>query len=487
MPNSIAKKIDFDVFICLWNTLQKHSTPDIHFRMARWLQECWSHGDRRLLLTAFRASGKSTLAALFSAWVLYRDPDLRILVLSAEGSLASKMVRNIRNVIRTNPLTVRLIPHKADQWSSDRFTINRPKELRDPSVLGRGITSNITGARADLIICDDVEVPNTCDTADKRAALRERLAECEYILTPGGTMLYIGTPHTYHSIYTDEDPDTPDRENIFLKGYKRFSLPLLKDCGRSVWPERYTVSDIERIRMQTGPNKFASQMMLQLVDIEDSRLDPGLLRFYSDDIEAREVQKNLYLSLAGRRLVSCSAWWDPAFGSATGDSSVLAIVFTDEAGDYWLHHVEYICPDVESELDEATLQCRDVTRMAAKFYVPSIVIETNGIGKFLPAILRRELAAARVPCAVVEKASVKPKDIRILESFDVPLAARALHVHERVRSTPFLQEMREWRPGLRAARDDGLDAVAGALSLEPVRLRRTYFPGRANWQTTETS
>ena len=86
------------------------------------------------------------------------------------------------------------MPRKADQWSNDRFTIKRNKELRDPSVLAAGVSSNITGNRADIIICDDVEVPGTCDSAEKREGLRERLAENEYILTPGGMQLYIGTP-----------------------------------------------------------------------------------------------------------------------------------------------------------------------------------------------------------------------------------------------------------------------------------------------------
>ncbi|MBR5575034.1 MAG: hypothetical protein IKV93_00635 [Alphaproteobacteria bacterium] len=55
--------------------------------------------------------------------------------------------------------------------------------------------------RADLIICDDVEVPNTCNTPQKRENLRERLRELDFILSPTGTMIYIGTPHTLDSIY----------------------------------------------------------------------------------------------------------------------------------------------------------------------------------------------------------------------------------------------------------------------------------------------
>ena len=57
----------------------------------------------------------------------------------------------------------------------------------------------------DLIICDDVEVPNTSNTAQKRENLRERLRELDFILSPNGTMIYIGTPHAYDTIYNTGD------------------------------------------------------------------------------------------------------------------------------------------------------------------------------------------------------------------------------------------------------------------------------------------
>jgi hypothetical protein len=61
--------------------------------------------------------------------------------------------------------------------------------------------------RADLIICDDVEVPNTSNTAQKRENLRERLRELDFILSPSGTMIYIGTPHAYDTIYRTNSSD----------------------------------------------------------------------------------------------------------------------------------------------------------------------------------------------------------------------------------------------------------------------------------------
>jgi hypothetical protein len=49
--------------------------------------------------------------------------------------------------------------------------------------------------------------------------------------------------------------------------------------------------------------------------------------------------------------------------------------------------------------------------------------------------------------------------------------------------TPFIVEMREWRPG-GAVRDDGLDAVAGCLLAEPVRIAPVERPkSEPSWRT----
>ena len=156
----------FALFLNLWNEEQGYKTPAVHYKIADWLETSWRHGDTRLLMMAFRACGKSTLIGLFAAWLLWRDQDLRILVLAADSTLSGKMVRSIRKIIEKHPLTKSLRPYRADQWASDRFTIKRERELRDPSVLAAGVTTNITGCRADVIIYDDVEVPNTSDTHD---------------------------------------------------------------------------------------------------------------------------------------------------------------------------------------------------------------------------------------------------------------------------------------------------------------------------------
>jgi hypothetical protein len=482
-------------FVEAWNKKQRQTTPKLHIRILDWLSSRWRGDSRELLLMAFRNSGKSTLIGLFCAWLLRCNPDLRIIVLAADLALARKMVRNVKRVIEQHPLCEGMKPRRLDQWASDQFTVNRKLELRDPSMLARGISANVTGSRADVVICDDVEVPNTCNTAPKRADLRNRLDEIDYVLVPGGLQLYVGTPHTYYSIYSDDPEvevgdDDVDEQHPYLDGFKRLELSLLDDKGHSRWPERFSKEKIESIKRRTGPNKFASQMMLTPVSISEGRLDPDLLRLYEAELDYREGNNEATLTLNGRRLVSASSWWDPSYGSPQkGDASVIAAVFTDDHGDYWLHRVRYLehDPRLLDEQAEAVQLCRQVVRFLDDNHLPSVTIESNGIGKFLSGILRLELRDVGLDAAVVEKASHSAKDQRIIDSFDVVLAAGRLHAHRSVWQTPFIGEMREWRPATNG-RDDGLDAVSGCLLSEPVRLprkpatSRKDIKARGNWR-----
>ncbi len=475
------READFRMFLLLWNQTQNLRTPDIHKRMALWMERAWKTGRKELLLMAFRSSGKSTMAGLFCAWLLYRKPELRILVLAADDALAGKMVRNVKRIIERHPLTGKMKPDRADQWASDRFTVRRSMELRDPSMLARGITSNLTGSRADVVICDDVEVPNTCDTAEKRAELRERLGEISFILVPGGTQMYIGTPHNYYTIYADAPRVEIGETKSFLHGFHALKIPVLNDAGESSWIERFSEADIAIMKDRAGPNKFSSQMMLRPANIAEGRLDPRRLNLYSDQADYAPELGTMFIG--SRRMVSAHAYWDPSFGTAKGDRSVLACVFGDDEGNLYLHDLVYIAPSVEGGEDEASAQCRIVAGILKRHMIPNVAVETNGIGKFLPAILRNILAREKVPASVSEINNSQPKHVRILESFDAPLAARRLYVHERVMKTPFAAEMQEWRPGATRGHDDGLDASAGAISLHPLRLKRLYGKGAYEWMS----
>lgn len=477
-----GEKAGFIAFLDRWNSEQGMMTPALHADMAGWLESRWRAGSKELLLLAFRDSGKSTLIGLFCAWLLYLDANRRVMVLAADTHLAKKMVRTVKRIVERHPLCQGMKPAKPELWGAEEFAIARDKVGRDPSMVAKGITANVTGSHADIVVCDDVEVPNTCGTAEKRQELRQRLGEIAYVLSPGGTQLYIGTPHSFQSIYSRRPGVEEGEETPFLDGFDRLERPILTDSGASAWPERFTPESIERIRKRSSANKFASQMMLRPVALEDGRLDVDRLLPYDWDLVLpRLAAPHFYLG--PHRLRSLRVWWDPAVGlrdkkrRKAGDGSVAVLLGEDGEGRFFIHRALYLTVRAGAEDAAGAAQCRDVAALVAETGVRLIHLEVNGVGAFLPETLRRILAEQGLTMvSVVEQRSAQAKVDRILGAIDGPLHASLLYAHDSVIAGPLGREMREWRPRGRS-HDDGLDALAGAIAMcprpRPDHTRRT--------------
>ena len=484
----------FNTYLSDWNWQRFQDTPEHHGKIARWLDRMWRGKRQRLLLMAFRGAGKSTVIGLFCAWLLTVRPDTRILTLSADEALARRMLRSARKAIERHRMSEHVRPERPDQWSALRFSVAGAPHGRDPSMLAAGLDSNITGARADVIVCDDVEVPKTCATRALREKLRERLGELEFVLTPGGTQLFAGTPHAWDSIYgtahpdaSQDNPAAPER-GAFLDGYERLDLPVMDTAGEPLWPEKFDRPHIETLRKRAGPVRFASQMMLQPADAEETRLDIGLIHPYEAGLDLRVANGEQILFLGGRKIRSASCWWDPAYGGTERrDASAIACVFTDVDGHHFIHDVRYLRHDPAPDgVDEATAQCRQVLEFARRNLLTAVTVEKNGIGMFLPGLLNSVLRESGI--AVLKRHNHDQKAARILKAFDARLAARIVHAHRDVLAGPFGAEIQSWRPveGRRAGQDDALDAVAGCLEAEPTIIRKTapYRPPRTNWRGT---
>ena len=473
--NDIPKEMieaSFTEFLWIWNRLQNLPTPAIHQQMADWLDQAYEKKDTHLLLQAFRASGKSTLCGLYAAWLLYKKPDCRIMILAAEQHLATKMVRNVKHIIERHPLIGDLKPGHPEQWGACELTVLRRSILRDPSVVAHGITGNFTGSRADVIICDDVEVPNNCNSIKKREDLRLRLSEIDYVLNPAGVQIYIGTPHSYYSIYAKEHRSDSGETAPFLCNFKRLEIPVMNAKGESAWQEKFSNAYIAKLRKKQGPNKFSSQMLLQPLAPKSGMLNPDLLELYDGDLEFHEANDVDILTLKGVRLLSSSCFWDPAFGG--NDDSVIACVFTDEKGSYYLHDLLRIKIDEASKIDNARQQCIQVANFLKDNYQLSVHVESNGVGKFLPSLLRQVLEEEKTPASVIEVHHSSNKNMRILQAYDALLAAKQLHVRRFIAENGFMQELREWDISALHNKDDSLDAVAGCIESEPLRLPRQF-------------
>lgn len=157
----------------------------------------------RMILQAARGTGKSWIAAIYTTWRLLRNVDEKILIVSASGPKAIEIATFIRRLFEEVPLLHHLRPGPEQRDSVLSFDVAGAKPAIAPSVAAVGITSQITGRRATLVLADDVEVPSNSMTELMREKLLQRTAEFEALLIPDlpSSVLYLGTPQSMESIY----------------------------------------------------------------------------------------------------------------------------------------------------------------------------------------------------------------------------------------------------------------------------------------------
>lgn len=205
LPQNYSKDplLDFRVFLVMvWRHLNLPDPTDIQLDIAKYLMDIYQgRGPRRAVIEAFRGVGKSWITAAFVCWVLYCNPNLKILVVSAAKNLADNFSTFVLQLIRDIPEIQHLMPSSDQRCSKIQFDVGPSTVSRDPSVRSCGITGQLTGSRADILISDDVEVPSNSATQIQREKLQELVKEYDAILKPNGIIIYLGTPQTEMSLY----------------------------------------------------------------------------------------------------------------------------------------------------------------------------------------------------------------------------------------------------------------------------------------------
>ena len=249
---------DFRYFLVLvWRHLQLPDPTPIQLDIGEYMQD----GPKRRIIEAFRGVGKSWMAAAYVLWLLRNDPQKKIMVVSASKMRADDFAQFCLRLIREMDILKCLEPDRDEQRSaSNRFDVRPATPDQSPSVKSVGIFGQLTGSRADLILADDCEVPNTAWTVGMREKLIVSVGEFNAILKPGGEIMFLGTPQTEESIYN----------KLQTKGY---------ECR--VWPARYPKK----------PQKYGASLapiiLENCVDLVNKPTDPD--RFNELDLIEREA------------------------------------------------------------------------------------------------------------------------------------------------------------------------------------------------------
>lgn len=534
-----ASKANFVEFYLLWGLVNGWQIPDFHITVCEWLEDFGHLG----LLMLPRGHAKSSILDVYNAYRLYKNADELILHQGATDPDAYKCSRGTQQVLEKHPLTWNKQKAKGE---TQKWWVHGSNDVKHGNLHARGILSNVTGARSTFIQNDDVETPTTTSTPESREKLRYRLSEQIHILVPGSQHLFIGTPHSFDSLYTSiqeaganclilrmfqvearftsgelEVSTTFKPEYLFsgigtqakllieyddYKVEKREHDYLIKLTNKhglldvyadALWVDRFTSEVMEQRRKECNTvNEWDSQYQLHAKPVGEIRLDPDRLIPYSEEVTWQKANGQVQMLLGDKRIVSATLKLDPSSGKVKSDVSAVALVLQDENGKLYWHRSAALTGDVVITDDKGQFtggQMYQLADIIEEFKLPSIVIETNGIGGHVPSILRSVLKKRNIYCGVVEKHESQNKNKRIIGTLEAPLLGGYLHAHSSVLKTNGIdsvevKQMRLFDPSVTNNKDDYIDAIAGAISAEAIRIgtHNNYpkYDNNNNWQAS---
>jgi hypothetical protein len=501
---------DFRNFLWLvWQHLSLPEPTPLQYDIARELQ----HGPKRLVIEAFRGVGKSWVTSAFVIWLLLLDPNHKVLVVSASKERADAFTTFTMRLIKEMPILAHLIPQQGQRDSKIAFDVGPARAAHAPSVKSVGINGQLAGSRANTIVADDIEVPNNSATQGMRDKLSEAVKEFDAVLSPGGRIIYLGTPQCEMSLYNQLPgrgyvirvwpalyPDDKQQENYgnSLAPYILDGLARGAKIGSTTDPRRFSDADLMERKLSYGLGGFALQFMLdtRLSDAERFPLKLADLMVMSCNPDSAPVKP---IWAAGEEFAMSDlpmvgfngdrfyrpAWVSQEWSEYTG--SVMAIDPSGRGSDEtsyavvkFLNGFLYVVAagGVQGGYDDPTLE--KLADIAAFHRVNHIIIEANfGDGMytklFQPVCLRKHR------CLIEEVKHSKQKEARIIDTLEPVMMRHKLIVDPRVikddlvsvQSYPlekqtsymlFYQMSRITRDKGSLAKDDRLDALAMAVA-----------------------
>mgnify|MGYP003305573752 FL=1 len=453
---------DFKLFLqALWDQLDLPQPTRAQYAIADYLQS----GPKRLQIQAFRGVGKSWITGAFVLWTLFKNPEKKIMIISASKERADNMSIFLQKLIIETPWLKHLQPKSDDsRWSRISFDVNcSPHQA--PSVKSVGITGQLTGSRADLMVLDDIEVPGNSMTEMMREKLLQLCTEAESILTPydNSRIMYLGTPQTTFTVYRKLAERNykpfiwPARFPKDITPYEGLIAPQLQediDNGALPWdctdPDRFDDDDLVDREASMGRSNFALQFMLDtsLSDAEKFPLKMADLVITSvnpttapDNVvwcsDPANILKDLpTVGLPGDYFYSpmqlqgewseytetiCSV--DP---SGRGADETAAAYISQRNGILYLHEMRAY----RDGYSDNTLL--DILRGCKKYGVQTMVVESNFGDGIVAELFNKHIQQQQQRILVVEERANVRKEERIIDTLEPVLNQHRLVIDKGV-------------------------------------------------------
>ena len=249
---------DFRKFLfVIWKHLNLPDPTPVQYDIAYNLQ----HGDKRMIIQAFRG-GKSWITSAYVVWLLYMNPQLNIFVVSASKSRSDDFTTFTLRLISEMDILAHLRPKTDQRQSKISFDFAPAAAFHAHSVKSVGILGQLAGSRADVIVADDIEVPNNSMTQGMRYKLSAAVKEFDAILKRDGRIIYFGTPQNQESLYK-KLPDRGYKVSIWPAPYPNANQTVQCDVGLARLISNTTAANDLFVGEPTDPNRFSEFDLLE--------------------------------------------------------------------------------------------------------------------------------------------------------------------------------------------------------------------------------
>jgi hypothetical protein len=429
-------------------------TP-VQLDIGHWIQQRVEAGNSRIILESFRGVGKSYIADTIIPFLQFHNPDLKILILSASKKRADDSAKFTWELFEKLDVLHHLLPEDTFRASKVSFNLHESyiRTAQAPSVRSLGITGQVTGQRADVIILDDIEVLSNSFTVNMRETLIQRAVEAENVLKPKGSLVILGTPQSIETVY-DKLVDrgyerriwparAPDAQWMQSHGHEL--APMLAErmeagdlkVGEPTDPLRYDELELQLREAGLGHSNFRLQFMLDssMTDADRTPLKISDLLVCSVDDEVAPGERLLWAKepeyaiddlpnpgFAGERFYHP---WKVSGDPVAYTSRIMSIDPAGRGKDETAYAVAYglngfiFIPELygfgpNAGYEDETL--RELARVAKARKVNLILIESNfGDGTF-QQLLKPHLQEVDYPCSIEEVRAKGSKEARIIDT-----------------------------------------------------------------------
>ena len=510
MDNRLKNFKNF-LYLC-WKFLNLPNPTPIQYDIADYLQS----KERRLVIAAFRGVGKSWITSAFVCHQLLLNPQRNILVVSASKNRADDFSTFTQRLINEMPILQHLIPRDDQRHSKISFDVAPAIASHAPSVKSMGITGQLTGSRADLIIADDVESANNSQTQLMRDRLSETVKEFDAIIKPEvGRIIFLGTPQTEMSLYNTLEERGyktkiwtalyPTKEQTIGYGSKLSTIisNITDKEGKPTDPERFDDIDLLERLSSYGRSGFNLQFMLDTTMSDANRYPLKLndLIVASGCTTWKKAPAQIQWASGTQQLKGIDTEI-PNVG-LKGDYYVAPLHISEEYTDFegvamsidpagrgedktayavlkMLHGVLYLTDigALDGGYSDTTLE--ELSAIAKRNKVNNVVIESN-FGDGMATALLKPVMARIHPCQIEEVRHNIQKEKRIIDTLEPIMNTHRLVVDENTIKEDFKLEPNHqlFRQLTRITRDKGalrhddqIDALAIAANYWVERMDR---------------